>query len=157
MSRAGHELRLPSPDQARGVGMRTTRLLVIVAVLTLLALGSPTVADASNGPTTVGGRATCGKVPPPLPGPAYVVDRVRLQAANGEATDAQVVGAAPLQSYIATLNSIPPGGEQVIVYITCDDSDQWGTQFQVGDGGGFQTIDLDRCSFVQDTVPIKCN
>jgi hypothetical protein len=46
-----------------------------------------------------------------------------MQAANGEAVDAQILG-------------IPH-------------SSQWGTESQLNGRGGFQTVDLDRCTSVR--------
>jgi hypothetical protein len=96
---------------------------------------------------TVSGKVTCTRVPPPLPGPAYRVDRVRLQAANGEATDAQVSGPPLFQSYRATFNNVPAGGVGVTAYISCGDGQAWGAEFRLTGSSGAQTVDLDRCQF----------
>lgn len=120
--------------------------LAIAACCALAALILPGMTHAQADMTvTVSGRVTCTRFPIPLPGPAFHVDRVRLQAQNGEATDAQLSGPMLFQSYSATFTSVPSGGETVNAYINCGDAQQWGAQFSLSGSGGNQTVDSSRC------------
>jgi hypothetical protein len=105
-------------------------LSTVAAICTLVLI--PPSADAAqpNSNVMVHGRVTCYHVPLQLPGPVYVVVRVRMKATNGEAHDAQVLGVTPFHFYSVTFTMAPADGESVTAYISCGNSEDWGTTFQ---------------------------
>jgi hypothetical protein len=87
-------------------------------------------ADRLSSHVRVSGQISCGPgYAPPLPGPGYLAQRARFQAANGEAHDASI---SLLINYTVDFNNVPADGETVNVYITCGGMGrEWGTSFQL--------------------------
>lgn len=113
--------------------MRFSRAAIVflAAAPCVLVLFAPSAgADPLSSHVQVSGRIGCGPGDaPPLPGPGYLAQRARFQAANGEAHDASI---SLLVNYTVDFNNVPPDGETVNVYVTCGGMGrEWGTSFQL--------------------------
>lgn len=105
--------------------------VVAGAVLTLglsLALVPSAEANVPNH-VRISGQISCATWPPALPWSSYLASRARFQAANGEARDATISGL----NYQVDLFQVPAGGENVTVYVTCQNfrNPSWGRTFRV--------------------------
>jgi hypothetical protein len=93
---------------------------------------TPLPAPALSGShVRVWGLAACTQQwPLPLPGPRWLVSRIRFQAANGETHDAKISDGF---AYYVDFYHVPPGGETVNVYVTCklSTNPSWGKQFKL--------------------------
>jgi hypothetical protein len=109
---------------------RAAIALLAAAPCILVLLAPSADADPLSGHVQLSGHISCGPGDaPPLPGPGYLAERARFQAANGEAQDASI---SLLVNYTVDFNNVPAEGETVNVYVTCGGMGrEWGTSFQL--------------------------
>lgn len=100
---------------------------------------SPASAALADGHVRLFGSISCGTLlPAPLPGPGWLATRARFQAADGEAHDAQIMQVA----YSVDFYQVPAAGENITVYVTCGNGEQWGRSFGIGGSPTDQNVNL---------------
>ena len=91
------------------MGFRWAIILLLGAASLGVAVLTPTATTSSliTSHVQVSGQVSCTTWPPALPYTTYLASRVRFQAANGEANDAQSFGL----NFSVDANNVPADGE----------------------------------------------
>jgi hypothetical protein len=101
---------------------RAISAVICGASLGTALFSEPALANSSEGHVTLEGTVAC-VLPATLNPQGWYATRVRFQAPNGEAHDAQISFRI---FYSVDFNSVPAAGEVVSAYVTCSSGNSWG-------------------------------